>query len=105
MFLDLKKAFDTVDPQILFAYGIRGRILNWFKSYMTGRSQDVAHGGTYSDTKFIRCGVTQGPILGPLLFIIYINDIYNVSQLLVTILYADDTRVLLAGSDLNKLVE
>ena len=95
IFLDLKKAFDTVDHRILlnklYAYGIRGNVHDWFRSYLTDRSQFVIYDRERSDTKQIKCGVPQGSILGPILFIIYMNDIMNVSNILYTILYADDT--------------
>ena len=109
VFLDLKKAFDTVDHQILLkklsAYGIRGNILQWFKSYLTDRSQYVIYDGKQSMTHNIKCGVPQGSILGPLLFIIYVNDVCNVSNLLLSIMYADDTAVLLSGKSLNDLLD
>ena len=108
VFLDLKKAFDTVDHRILlkklYAYGIRGYILKWFESYLTGRSQYVAYNGVESKVLSIICGVPQGSILGPLLFIIYMNDICNVSHL-CTILYADDTSVVANDKNLDKLLE
>ena len=103
-FIDLKKAFDTVDHTILLdkmhAYGIRGNILRWFRSYLTKRSQFVSYDGRQSKIQSITCGVPQGSILGPLLFIIYMNDICNVSELLFTVLYADDTCVVIHGKDM-----
>ena len=101
VFLDLKKAFDTVDHHILikklFSYGIRGNTLKWFQSYLTDRSQFVTYDGIESKVLPIKYGVPQGSILGPLLFIIYMNDLFNVSNFLFTILYADDTCVVLGG--------
>ena len=85
--------------------GIRGNILQWFKSYLTNRSQYVTYDGTQSTTRYITCGVPQGSILGPLLFVIYMNDISNVSELLFTVLYADDTCVLINGADLDNIVK
>ena len=108
MFLDFKKAFDTVDHRILlrklYAYGIRGNILKWFESYLTDRSQYVAYCGVESKVLPIICGVPQGSILGPLLFIIYMDDICNVSHL-GTILYADDTSVVANDKNLDKLLQ
>ena len=109
VFLDLKKAFDTVDHHILlkklYAYGIRGKVLKWFHSYLFNRSQYVIYDDMQSETHHVKCGVPQGSIMGPLLFIIYMNDICNVSKFLYTILYADDTCVLLNGKDLNNLIQ
>ena len=110
VFLDVKKAFDTVDHRILlrkniYAYGIRGTILKWFESYLTDRSQYVSYSGVESKKVLpIICGVPQGSILGPLLFIIYMNDICNVSHL-CTISYADDTSVVANYNNLDKLLE
>ena len=82
----------------MHAYGIRGNILRWFRSYLTNISQFVSYDGRQSEIQSITCGVPQGSILGPLLFIIYMNDICNVSELLFTVLYADDTCVVIHGN-------
>lgn len=97
IFLDLSKAFDTVNHNILFEklehYGIRGIALSWIKSYFSNRWQFVQFNDSCSTLKSITCGVPQGSILGPLLFLIYINDICNVSTIAKLILFADDTNL------------
>ena len=83
IFLDLLKAFDTVNHNILFDklehYGIRGLALKWVKSYFSNRLQFVDFNGHVSSRFNISCGVPQGSILGPLFFLLYINDIVNAS--------------------------
>ena len=88
----------------MFCYGIRGFILKWFESYLTDRSQFVTYDGIQSEINSVKCGVPQGSILGPLLFIIHMNDIVSVSEFLFTFLYADDTCVLMKGKHLEYLV-
>ena len=105
--IDLRKAFDTVDHSILLKklqfYGIRGVPLNWLKSYLCNRKQFVLYNGTASDMMNVKCGVPQGSILGPLLFLLYINDLSNISELLKSILFADDTNIFASGKDLVQL--
>ena len=109
VFLDLKKAFDTVSHDILlkklYAYEIRGNAFKLLKSYLTNRTQFVVYDGIPSCTLPINRGVPQGSVLGPLLFIISMNDIGNVSDFLYTILYADDTSVLLNRKDYITMVK
>ena len=88
----------------MFAYGIRGTAFKLVKSYLTGRTQYVIYDGIQSTTLSIYCGVPQSSILGPLLFIVSMNDIGNVSEFLCTILYADDTCILLNGRDYLNLI-
>ena len=81
VFMDLQKAFDTITYDTLLSklehYGFRGFTASWFRSYLVGRSQYTAINGNDSLTKIITCGIPQGTVLGPLLFLLYINDIPN----------------------------
>ena len=98
VFVDLQKAFDTVNHDILIAklehYGIRGIANNWFSSYLKNRSQFVSILGYESSTKPINHGVPQGSVLGPLLFLIYINDLYSSIKHSKVYHFADDTNLL-----------
>ena len=107
VFLDLSKAIDTLDHPMLLDkllyYGIKGTKLAWFKSYLSNRTQFVSYDGTNSWTLSITTGVPQSSILGPLLFIIYMNDIHNASTKFHAILFADDTNLtsILSWFDVN----
>ena len=93
VFIDFKKAFDTVYHSILVTkldhYGIRGVAKKWLSSYLENRKQYVCFNGTDSGFLPITCGVPQGSILGPSLFLLYVNDLCNVSTRLTSILFAD----------------
>jgi retron-type reverse transcriptase len=107
VFIDLKKAFDTVDHEILLQklcyYGFRGIINDWFSSYLNGRTQTTKIGNHISKKATITCGVPQGSVLGPLLFLLYINDIENCSKKFKFYLFADDTNLLYSEKDLKSL--
>ena len=109
IFLDLSKAFDTIDHCILFDklqhYGIRGVPLDWFKSYFNERQQFVVYNDISSQKIPINCGVPQGSILGPLLFLLYINDICNASDILHYVLFADDTNLFYSHKNLSFLID
>ena len=107
IFLDLCKAFDTVDHSILLDklsnYGIRGKVHDWFSSYLSNRRQFVSIGSSNSDPLPVRCGVPQGSVLGPLLFLIYVNDFQKCSDLQEFHLFADDTNLFSNNANIHDL--
>ncbi len=108
IFLDLRKAFDTCSHEILLKklsnLGVRNSALDWFKSYLSNRTLKVDINGHLSDLLNISCGVFQGSILGHILFLCYINDIFSASDLAM-FLFADDTTCLAENNNLNDLID
>ena len=111
IFVDLQKAFDTVDHKILLHileyYGICGVCNDWFKSYLSDQKQFVSINGYNSDLMSVNCGVPQGSVLGPLLFLIYINDLHKAIRYCKVHHFADDTNLFHTNKsvkNLNKLV-
>ena len=108
VFIDLSKAFDTVDHSILLKklelYGVTDQNHSWFKSYLSNRKQFIQiNNEENTEVETITCGVPQGSILGPLLFLLYVNDLKNASNLLDPIMYADDTNLFPTHKDINYL--
>ncbi len=110
LYLDLSKAFDTVNHKILLkkleCYGVRGIVLDWFSSYLSDRKQYTVVNKTKSDPNDINTGVPQGSVLGPLLFLIYVNDISTVTKGSndKIMLFADDSNAFVINKDLNILI-
>ena len=107
VYFDLARAFDTVKSDILLSklskYGIRGNALDLFSSYLSGRKQCLKYKDVVSDLIDISCGVPQGSVLGPILFLLYINDLPKVCDEAKFFLFADDTAILYSAQTLNEL--
>ena len=101
--MDLRKAFDTIDHSILLRelhfLEIKGKERNWFENYPSGRTQVVGIGGASSDPLHITSGVPHGSILGPLLFVIHINDLPLCIKICKVLMYTDDTVLFCARSN------
>ena len=107
VFIDLKKAFDTIDHEILLLklsnYGVDSTSLKLFESYLTNRSQKCKVNGELSNSSPLTCGIPQGSSLGPLLFLIYINDLPNCLDMAQPRMFADDTSVSYASASLDEI--
>ena len=109
IFIDLSKTFDTVDHKILTKklelYGIKGCNLRCFESYLSNRKQFITYGDKQTNIETITCGVPQGSILGPLLFLIFVNDLHKVTKYLDPIMFADDTNLFYSHKNITTLFQ
>ena len=109
IFIDLSKTFDTVDHKILISklknYGVRGKDLNWFESYFNNRKQFITYNNKYTSFETITCGIPQDSILGPLLFLIYVNDLNQASNILDPIIFADGANFFYSHHQIKLLFE
>jgi len=106
-FFDLKKCFDTIDHPLLLAklqrYGITGYELSWFENYLSDRTQLVAVNGAFSEKAGVSTGVPQGSVLGPLLFLLFINDLPKCLKHSSSNIYADDTAIYACGNSVKEV--
>ena len=110
VFIDLSKAIDTVDHSVLLKklelYDVTDRSHSWFKNCLSNKKQLIQiNNEENTELETITCGVPQGSVLGPLLFLLYVNDVKNASSLLDPIMFADDTNLFLTHKDINYLFE
>ena len=109
IFIDLSKAFDTVDHKILTKklelYRIKGCNLGWIESYLSNRKEFITYGDKQTNLETITCGVPQGSILGPLLFLIFVNDLHKVTKYLDPIMFADDTNLFYSHKNIKTLFQ
>ena len=109
IFIDLSKPFDTVDHKILTKklelYGIKDYNLRWFESYLSNRKQFMTYGGKQTNIETITCGVPQGSYLGPLLFLIFVNDLHKVTKYLDPIMFADHTNLFCSHKNIKALFQ
>ena len=110
VFINLSKAFDTVDHSVLLKklklYGATDRNYSWFKNYLSNRKYFIQiNNEENTELETIICGVPQGSILKPLLFLLYVHELENASNLLDPIMFADDTNLFLTHKDISSLVE
>jgi len=109
VYLDLSKAFDTVNHEILLSkllhYGIRGNAYKWFKSYLENRKQVTCVNRYASKTELVNIGVPQGSVLGPILFLLYVNDMYKCIGEEGLRIFADDTNLFISGNSFENIIE
>ena len=109
VFIDLFKAFDAINHNILLeklkAYGIESENLKWFGSYLSNRKQFISCDDFKIEMKIVKCGVPQTSILGPLLFLIFVNDLNNSTKVFDPVFFADDTNLFYSDSNVGTLFE